>query len=371
MICVIGAGVAGLMSAYFLKEAGAKVVLIDRSSIPATGGSGCAGAFISPKIGKDSSLQEFTNEAFFFSQKFYRDRFPKFFHTDGVLRIPKNSEDEKRFKIYEKYNYTPCEIWQRSKIKEIGIDNVSLGFFFPEAGDIDAQDLCKELVDSIDIHQMNVESLEFKDGVWSIIGDRESIEAKDVVLATGYESNLLDIRYMGIKGLWGSRGDYKSSLELPISIHKDFSISSNRNGTIKIGATHIKSPTPCLSCDGRPLANLEAKAKELTKRDDFELIETFCGMRSTSRDHFPIVGSIVDVSTMLSEYPSITKGAKVPLKHYKNLYILNGLGGRGFVFAPFIAHKLSQYILKGEPIDSRINPDRLFWKWVRKERLYQ
>lgn len=366
MIAVVGAGIAGVMSAYFLKRAGAEVLLIDRASLPAQGASGAAGAFISPKIGKSSALHDLTNEAFNFAYHFYKNEFPNYFHQTGILRVPKNSEDENRFEIYEAYNYSPYERWGESKIKSFGFKNISKGFYFPEAGDVDAQALCEEIVKELGLYQMGVKSIKPLKQGWRLYGDKESIDVEHLVLATGYESNLLDISYMGIRGLWGSRGDYETSYNSPITIHKDFTLSSTRNSYVKIGATHMRSTTPCMICNGRPLDSLELKAKEITKTDDFRLIHTLCGMRSTSRDSFPIVGKIIDVKTMLEDNPQITKGAKAPLVYHKNISILNGLGGRGFVFAPLLALWLSQNITKNRAIDPRVNPDRLFWKWVRR-----
>ncbi|ADV46749.1 NAD(P)/FAD-dependent oxidoreductase [Nitratifractor salsuginis] len=370
MICVIGAGIAGIMAAYFLREAGEEVLLIDRSDVPASGGSGAAGAFISPKIGKGGPLQELTNEAFAFAHFFYRERFAEHFHGDGVLRIPKNPEDEERFKLYEPFNYRPYERWDHAKAEAVGLHNVPGGFYFPEAGDADAPELCRAVVRELRLEQMDVEALEYREGLWHIISAARKIKAEHVVLATGYESELLDLRYMGIKGLWGSRGDYATRREFPISLHKDFSLSSTRRGRIKLGATHVKHPNPCMACDGRPLASLEAKAAQITDTSDFRLIETFCGMRSTSRDHFPLVGPVVDVPAMLAEYPAITRGAKAPLRYLPNLSIFNGLGGRGFVFAPLMAKRLAEHITTGTPLDPRIHPDRLFWKWVRRIERY-
>ena len=51
----------------------------------------------------------------------------------------------------------------------------------------------------------------------------------------------------------------------------------------------------------------------------------------------------------------------------KNLYICNGLGGRGFVFAPLMGKILADLVVESKPIDKRVNSDRLFLKWCRKE----
>ncbi len=40
-------------------------------------------------------------------------------------------------------------------------------------------------------------------------------------------------------------------------------------------------------CDGNPLKSLEKEAKSMVDSSDFRLKEIFCGMRSSSRDHFP------------------------------------------------------------------------------------
>ena len=55
---IIGAGIAGCSTAYALQQKGQKVLLADRSGTAASGGSGAAGAFVSPKIGKGGPLQQ-------------------------------------------------------------------------------------------------------------------------------------------------------------------------------------------------------------------------------------------------------------------------------------------------------------------------
>jgi len=222
--------------------------------------------------------------------------------------------------------------------------------------------MCAAILEEIPHVQCDVRSLFFEEGVWSV-GEYNS---ENIVLATGYQNEIFDMRYMGVKGTWGSRGDYKSVLDLSVSMHKSISVSANVNGIIKIGATHIKSKEPCMLCNGEPLKSLFETASQMVDTSDFVLKETFCGMRSGSKDYFPLVGRVIDVPYMLEEYPLIRRGAKPELKHINNLFICNGLGGRGFVFAPYMAELLTEAIVEGREMDSRVNPDRLFLKWCRK-----
>jgi len=370
---IIGAGIAGCSVAFALQQAGQDVLLVDRSAAPASGGSGAAGAFVSPKIGKGSPLQSLTNEAFEYAKDFYLKYFPEYFTQSGVVRMPKDAEDAPKFEIYEASNHAKCETLDSEHLATLGIKEADESFFFPEAGVCDAQGMCQAIWERVAFRQFEVASLRQAQGpsarsTWLLTSNAvaEPVVARHIVLATGYQNDLLDMRYMGVRGTWGSRGDYYSDLELDVSMHKRISVSANIDGIIKLGATHNKAKDPCVVCDGRPLVSLEAQAKEMVDTSDFVLKETFCGMRAGSKDYFPLVGSVIDVPYMLETYPKILKGAKPPLKYIENLYVCNGLGGRGFVFAPLMAKWLSELIVEGKQVDSKVDPDRLFLKWCRK-----
>ncbi|SFV66375.1 FAD dependent oxidoreductase [hydrothermal vent metagenome] len=352
---------------FALQKKGQRVLLVDRSGVAASGGSGAAGAFVSPKIGKGSPLQKLTNEAFHFAKAFYLEYFPDYFHQTGVIRIPKDDQDAEKFHLYEPFNESHYRRVSKEELESLGIHNSEESFLFEEAGVCDAPELCNAIMDQVPFIQFDVEQLVYNDDKWMLLNaQRSTLNAKHIVLSLGYQNTLFDMRYMGVRGTWGSRGDYESELDLKVSMHKSISVSANVNGIIKIGATHVKSKEPCIVCNGKPLQVLEEKAAEMVNTSDFKLKETFCGMRSGSKDYFPLAGKVIDVPYMFETCPAVLRGAKPPLKHLKNLYICNGLGGRGFVFAPLMAGWLSESIVTGKEIDPRVNPDRLFLKWCRK-----
>ncbi len=359
---VVGAGIAGCSSAYFLKDKGLKVLVIDRSGVAASGGSAAAGAFVSPKIGKGSELQNLTNEAFEFSKDFYLQHFSQYFTQTGVIRIPKDEEDAKKFEEYEAYNEAKRELLFSDELNELGIDNSYESFLFSEAGVCDAPKMCEAILKNIEYEQYELKSLAYEDGCW-FIGD---YCAKNLILATGYENRYFDMRYMGVKGTWGSRGDYETNLNLTVSMHKQISVSANIDGIVKLGATHEKDVDVCIKCNGEPLKKLFGVASTMVDTSDFKLKETFCGMRSGSKDYFPLVGEVIDTNYMLKTYPKILRGAKPELQKISNLYICNGLGGRGFVFGPLMGKMLADKIVDNKEVDERVNPDRLFLKWCRK-----
>jgi tRNA 5-methylaminomethyl-2-thiouridine biosynthesis bifunctional protein len=366
---IIGAGIAGASLAYTLTKQNQKVLVVDKNGI-AFGGSGAAGAFVSPKIGKGSPLQTLTNEAFSFAKDFYLSVCPQFFHQSGVIRIPKEVEDAKKFSEYEAFNENRYENYSKAQLRSLGIKSEFESFYFPEAGDCDAVDVCEFLLKDVDIVQINVSSIEWDGKYWSVLRQAQEpvVEgrATNIVLATGFESDLADLRYMGIRSTWGTRGDFVSSLSLDVSMHQSMSVGANVGGIIKLGATHEKEVKEVVYCKEKQALELKEKASSLIDTSDLVLQKVYCGMRAGSKDYFPLLGKVIDVPFMLENYPAIVRGAKPEMKYMDNLFVCNGLGGRGFVFAPLMGQMLADSIVNNTEIDKRVNPDRLFLKWCRK-----
>ncbi len=358
---IIGAGIAGASLAYTLTQQNQKVLLLDKRGI-AKGGSGAAGAFVSPKIGKGSPLLTLTNQAFISAKDFYLSTCPTHFHQTGVLRIPKDAIDAIKFAEYESYMSNSYQHYSKERLQDLGIKCHFDSVYFDEAGDCDAVKVCHALLQGIDVVIHEVKTLKQENNLWAI----DHYRSKNIVLATGYENDLVDIRYMGIKGIWGTRADFSSALALPMSMHQSMSVGANKEGIIKIGATHEREIYTAIRCKEAQALALKEKASALIDTSDLVLKNTFCGMRAGCRDYFPILGSVIDVAYMLEQYPSIKKGSKAPLQYLQNLYVFNGLGGRGFVFAPMMAEILASHITKGKEIDRRVCADRLFLKWCRK-----
>ncbi|MDY0195650.1 MAG: FAD-dependent oxidoreductase [Sulfurovaceae bacterium] len=359
---VIGAGIAGAATAYFLTKLGQKVLVLDKGGI-ASGGSGAAGAFVSPKIGVSSPLKDLTDDAFAFAYSFYSDYFPDHYHATGIVRIPKNSTDAAKIPHYSQFHKTKNEILDPKQLSKLHINSIFEGTLFNEAGACDTVPLCKALLYGIDFELIDAQDIDFIDGKWQV----EGFKATSLVLATGYENDLFNMKYMGTKGTWGNRADFSSSLPLALTLHENLSISANMDGIIKLGATHELDVKEAKPCDASKAMELKDSASRLIDTSDFELVKMYCGMRSGSRDFAPVVGRVVDVASML-EYSNILNGRKYPIKYIDNLFVLNGLGARGFVLAPYLANELASYIVNGAEIDNRVNPDRLFWNWVRKQK---
>jgi len=337
---IVGAGIAGSCTAYELKKRGFKVVVYDKGERFCA--SLAAGAFISPMIGKPNPFKELTNRAFVYSTKLYQKILDTHYIQKGVLRLPKNEQDEEKFKEYEKYI-------EFEFIKKNG------GFFFPQAGIARANILIPKLLKDIPVFYQNISSL-------------EKIDAKNIVLATGVFDSLYNLPYKITRGVWGERITIKSDTVLEHAYHKNVSISPTIEGNkILIGATHKREHKRKI--DKNAKIELIQKAKEIIEINIKEVLEIKAGMRGASMDYFPVVGNLINAKASIKKYPGIAKGQKIPidkLVFYKNIFLHTGFGGRGFVLAPYMAKKLVDFIVDKKSLESNIESSRFFYRWARR-----
>ena len=383
---IVGAGIAGCSTSYFLneKESNKKILLIDRNSDVAIGASGTAGAFLSPLLGKPNKFKSLVNKSLKFSTKLYKDIANKFIINEGVMRIPKDEEDKDKFYSYMEFNDFDYELKEE-------------GAFFPIGSKVNSYEICKILSKNCDKKfNYEVKHISHKDNVWVI---NDEITAKNLILTTGADVSLIEEYYFNIRAVWGQRIDIKTSTCIPINYHKECSISvsqeiQNEDGFYEttIGATHHRfncDKDVCNYCLKVPNMNNctsfgytkevnNSDTKELLKLaldiidlKDIEVINTKIGARASSIDYFPMVGNLINTKKTLNKFPYIMHGTNVQkqrLEYYDNLYVLNGVSGRGFVLSPYLAKQLVDFIVDEKELEDYITINRLFTKWVRTKK---
>ena len=340
---IIGGGIAGLITSYFLKEY--KTLVVDKKGV-LQGASKAAGAFLFPKISKESAYTDFINLSILEAFKFY-ESIGIDTHKKGVLILPRDKRDIEKFKEYEKYIKLPFE-------KKEG------GFFFKDGGFVEVDEVREKIKTSF--LKEAVVSIKRENNLWKV----NDIYTKNIIFASGYE-NVLEIPYINIRGIWGERieisGEWEGNLD--IFYHKNCSIAKINN-KLRIGATHKRDCIECKENEQEALELIE-KAKEIIDIKRYQIENIKGGYRAGSIDYFPVVGKIIDVDATLKNQPKIVKG-EMPkkVKYIDGLYIINGMGGRGFSNAILCAKMLENHIKNNTNL-GKIDTIRLFIKWARKE----
>ena len=84
-----------------------------------------------------------------------------------------------------------------------------------------------------------------------------------------------------------------------------------------------------------------------------------------------MVGKFVDSKKSIEKYPHIKNGTHIKndnLIMIDDLYVLNGVGGRGFVLSLYLANQLVQNVISNKALDEDITNYRLFSRWAKKQR---
>ena len=357
---IVGAGISGCSTAYELSKHSDSILIIDKNSGIAQGASGAAGAFLSPLLGKPNLFKDLVSKSLEYSTKFYKKNFLTHINNCGTTRIPQNEKDEKKFQEYIPYMDFPY-------IKE------KEGYFFPIGSVVDSSNVCKSMIHSSLIEKKfnyEVISIENVNGMWII---NNEIQAQNIIFTTGSDVSLIDQFYLNIRGVWGQRIDISTTSSFAHNYHKACSISQSKilnkeKYFVSIGATHHRNKEDIRNTleNTNELLN---KANDIKKLKDVEVLNHYIGARACSNDYFPVVGSIIDSKKTLEEFPYLINGTHVESKRFsrvKNGYILTGLGGRGFVLAPYLAKLLVENIINNKEIESGISVDRLFKREVKR-----
>ena len=338
-VIVVGAGVNGCTCAYFLHQTGLKVALVDKVAI-ANGGSGAAGAFISPKFNKQGPLKELMDVAYNEAITFYSTVLAANTLVKPLLHISQENDEE-------------SIILEQSAI-------------------VDARSACEALASGIDFYVLDVESPTYIDDKWHC----GHLHSSHLILTIGAYPKILPIDYVGLRGIWGHRIDITTSTEVSHIYHQFVSISPTlKEGVIAIGATHNVHYSPFHPDavydvkSGRD--ELIEKALKTLKLDNINILRDYTGLRSGSNDYMPMLGSLVNADATLIRHPHLQHGKFVNPKefvYYPNLTMVNGSGGYGFVLAPYLAKRLKEYLVDGLSMNETISPSRYFPRWAKRKK---
>lgn len=359
---IVGSGISGCSVAYHLLKYSKDILLLEKEDSIAGGASGAAGAFLSPLLGKDNDFKTLITKALIYSTKFYKTNFNFFIDNCGTVRIPKNKEDEDKFLTYIEYMDFPYT-------------KTDKGYYFKIGSVVNSIGMCKALVRNPTIKKKfnyKVENIKYNGEFWSINND---LIAEKLIITTGINIEILNQSYINIKALWGRRIDITTSSKLDTNFHKECSVSKSfkildNKYKISIGATHSRDKNGISNIKEQNQLLLK-KAQSIIDLNDIEITKEYCGGRACSIDYFPFIGDIIDSTETLKEFPHLKNGTYVNpnrFTRFNNLYILNGVGGRGFVLAPYLANILVEHICNNQNIDNNIKIDRLFIRYVKKNK---
>lgn len=169
------------------------------------------------------------------------------------------------------------------------------------------------------------------------------IEAKNIIFCEGF--GLSSNPFFNYLPLHGTKGELLEieipGLELDVIIKASVFLLPLGDQKYKVGATYDR--------DDKTNRPTNESRMELEKK-----LSTFLNKPYTVLNHLAeIRPTVTDRQPILGTHPK-----------YNNLFILNGLGSRGVMMAPYLAGLLFDHITKQTPLDREINIERFLKKYL-------
>lgn len=336
-IVVIGAGIAGASIAHALTAHGHVVTVIDGAAAPASGASGNHAGVFRPLPSRDNSpLSRLLRAGFLLGHR----QFPKLpdarYGWTGALHIARDDKHAATQRAIVAEQALPadfCRFVERDEAAALAGWPVELGgWWFPRAGWINPPSLCRALLNGIDCRfNQPVARLARIGSHWELLGEDGTTiaEADDVVLANGVDApalvpdHALPIRI--------GRGLVS---HIPEAATPRFDSVATRLGYVTPAVDGIRCAGATMAAGDRDPAPRLADHVENLHRLDMALpgfgvgldpahLDGRVSFRPMSPDRLPIVG---------------------PLAANEGLWIIDGFGARGLVFAPICAALLAAQI---------------------------
>lgn len=164
-----------------------------------------------------------------------------------------------------------------------------------------------------------------------------SLESSNVIFAEGF--GLKDNPFFNELPLNGTKGELLTIYAPDLKI--DFVLKSSVF-IIPIGQDHYQIGATYEWTDKTNEPTLKAKEELISKLNkvincSYDVVAQVAGIRPTVKDRRPLVGQH---------------------KKHKQLFVMNGLGTRGVMIAPYVAKQLFDYIEKGRSLDPEIDIKR-------------
>lgn len=336
-VAVIGAGIAGCALARSLGMRGMAVTLIDRADTPGAGASGNPAALLAPRLPRErTALGRIMAASYLYAVRYYDaladEGADVWLGARGGLALARNDDEaERQSRAVAAFGW-PDDVMRRVDAGEAavlcGIDVEAGGLWFAGAGTLSPPAITAHLAQQATYIQAAVGSYEStQDGCQLLDESGNGIGTFDaVVVAAG--TGVMDLMGDRMWPLRANRGqlaylpEIKSAPGVPVTyggyLTPAIDLPNGSRGHV-LGATYARR-------DDIPAADWE----RLSRADDKHMLDLLS-------EHLPAVTAPEPAGGRVSLRATIRDYVPLAGEVAAGLYVLGGLGSRGFLTAPLLA----------------------------------
>ncbi len=375
-VTIIGAGIAGLTTAYALVKRGWAVTIIDKCKGIANEASSNPAAIVYPRLSINNDIDtEFYTAAYWSNNHSLRVLQEKhqstFWFDSGLLQLM----DKNRVSaIIEKFQFNSeyvsiveqsanegvpsvfDELSEKQSDKNIFIEYKAAGVVLPE---ILCEALKQECGKQLKIVQSEITNIKKTGDQWQCLSASNLInEAEVLIIANGTGlNNLSELFSFPVECIRGQVAILKASNaseKIEQAVNAGVYITPAIKGKHYLGATYSRKGLALEpdSDENNELFNaLDNTYPGMFNHDDCN--ETWVGVRTMSKDRVAIVGAVPDKAFFNDKYADLchgkTKKHYPPAKHLAGLYVSAAHGSRGFTNS-FLSAEIVASLINGEPV---------------------
>lgn len=377
---VIGAGIAGLLTAWHLAEKNFKVLVLEQCASPCQQASGNLAGSVLPLLQAQwNGISEFYYHAYQYAVDFY-EKYKLFGEQYGALVLAYNEKEKiRQAKIIENYqdklkNISLLNNYQTSEYSGYPLEYS--GLFFHNTGWIHPPTIALLSHHNIQYHYYHkVTSLNYKENQWEIITEANKYQAPSVIFCNGYDVENWD--YFKDFPLQIRRGQISY---IQIENHLKTLVSYGGyaiplyNNWLCIGATYAPGLIYPELQEKDHQINFSQFQNIFSLYNPITMLSGRVAYRLTTHDHMPLIGPVPILEAVKKRLTRIKKSYsqdEIEALYYKGLYINSAHGSRGLTAAPWTAYNLANY-LAGKKLDfslsilQTIHPIRFFIRMLKK-----
>lgn len=390
---VIGAGIAGVTTAWSLAKRGWKVDIIERHESIAQGGSGNPLGIVMPRISLgDNAESEFFNTAYFKALRELnrvKRHYPEFnWQQGGVLQLASSGRIRRQMERLDCAAELAQVLSAEQAIEITGVKIEGAALHFPQAGWLDPVQLCQLLLEDAGVGVslytgVNVTTISCAHGLWQLRDEQQSPIANSNMLILANAAAVRQFSQTAFLPLDDARGQISvipastGSKRLRCAICHEGYVLPESAGRHVIGASFIAGDNnlePRTEEDAENVRQLQQALPALFN-NDIAIVDSRTGLRATTADRLPLVGAVADELFFAEHYHDLHKGkpasAYPQARYLDGLYVNSGHGARGLTSA-FLSAELIAGQINGEPsmvpesIRQALSPSRFRIRQFRK-----
>ena len=367
-VCIIGAGITGLATAWALVKRGYEVEIIEQGEVFGSDASGNPQAMIMPRLSlQDSADAEFYTSSYFYALRCLQrlDNEHTSWQQTGAMQLPSSARVKKQIAGYPQTTALAQVLDAQAASERAGIEINEAVHYYPLAISLQPMKVLQKLIDDMGSalsirYQTHIDSFTYNDSQWNLFNKKsELIKQADILIcASAWQTHYFDsLKHLGVQAVRGQISVFNSTkkskkIKLPLSY--DGYLLPVLDEQQVAGASFVPGDvsTEVRETEHRNnLADMQQWFSDLFSSADIR--DGRASIRAVTSDRVPVLGAAPDETAYVEEYADLHKGRPgykyTAGSYHSGLYVNTGHGARGFTSA-FLAGELLAATICDEPL---------------------